>query len=708
VESVDATFLDEPQMSMRGYIDVLLRHRWIVAACFLAALATAVGASLWMPPVYQASTTVTADKVPPVVLLDRPGEFSIFADQAAAQAPNVSTLAELIRSDAVRAGASAMLATTVGADAEHVLDSGMDVRPIRNTDLVRISVEHTNPRLAAAAADALANSLIDLNLKSRRQRATETRQFIEGQLAQASQELRAGEDALVRFKDQFGNIALMEDTSITVQKLAALEAQQVDLQLQKRELEERIAWARAHGAGHARITPTQSSENQLVTGLQNTLAALEIERAGLRQQLTSQHPAVVATEAKIAETRNWLDAALTRDQAALDARERDLTGAIAHYAEKIRGVPSREVELARLMREAKKAEEVYLLLSQRLQEAGIAEASIGSAIRVVDVAKVPHAPIRPRRQMNTLFGAVLGLMIGGLAAFVKDQIDDTVQSSEEVERVLKAPVLGAIPILGGPGVSGNGPGRDGGGLLVLAGPGAQERAAWRVVEAYLALRTHVLFSLPDAQHKHLMVTSALSSEGKSTVAMNLAIAIARTGRRVWLVDGDLRRRTLQRFFSTNGSPGLATFLAGQADVNDVVCQADEPNLWFLPSGPTVPNPTELLGAQRMKQLMDEARAHSDVLILDSPPALPVTDAEVAGAQVDGALVVVKVGVTSRRSLKHVRQRLEGVGIKIVGAVLNFVPARSGDAYYYDTYYNRTEKSKKEDRQYAARQKEGKS
>src|SRR5437870_3921058 len=331
-------------MCIRGYIDVLLRHRWIVAACFLAALATAVGASLWMPPVYQASTTVTADKVPPVVLLDRPGEFSIFADQAAAQAPNVSTLAELIRSDAVRAGASAMLATTVGADADHALDSGMDVRPIRNTDLVRISVEHTNPRLAAAAADALANSLIDPNLKPRRQR---------------------------------------------------------------------------------------------VTGLQNTLAALEIERAGLRQQLTSQHPAVVATEAKIAETRNWLDAALTRDQAALDARERDLTGAIAHYAEKIRGVPSREVELARLMREAKKAEEVYLLLSQRLQEAGIAEASIGSAIRVVDVAKVPHTPIRPRRQMNTLFGAVLGLMIGGLAAFVKDQIDDTVQSSEEVERVLK-------------------------------------------------------------------------------------------------------------------------------------------------------------------------------------------------------------------------------------------------------------------------------
>ena len=408
---------------------MLLRHRWIVAACFLAALATAVGASLWMPPVYQASTTVTADKVPPVVLLDRPGEFSIFADQAAAQAPNVSTLAELIRSDAVRAGAAALLATTVGADAEHVLDSGMDVRPIRNTDLVRISVEHTNPRLAAAAADALANSLIDLNLKSRRQRATETRQFIEGQLAQAdaapppfwqglARELGllgaalpeaqgglgggmvahaammetlggalAGEDALVRFKDQFGNISLTEDTSITVQKLAALEAQQVDLQLQKRELEERIAWARAHGAGHARITPTQSSENQLVTGLQSTLAALEIERAGLRQQLTSQHPAVVATEAKIAETRNWLDAALTRDQAALDARERDLTGAIAHYAEKIRGVPSREVELARLMREAKKAEEVYLLLSQRLQEAGIAEASIGSAIRVVDVAK---------------------------------------------------------------------------------------------------------------------------------------------------------------------------------------------------------------------------------------------------------------------------------------------------------------------------------
>src|SRR5438552_16586651 len=119
-------------MSIRGYIDVLLRHRWIVAACFLAALATAVGASLWMPPVYQASTTVTADKVPPVVLLDRPGEFSIFADQAAAEAPNVSTLAELIRSDAVRAGAAALLASTGRAGREHVLDSSRGLPQLRS------------------------------------------------------------------------------------------------------------------------------------------------------------------------------------------------------------------------------------------------------------------------------------------------------------------------------------------------------------------------------------------------------------------------------------------------------------------------------------------------------------------------------------------------------------------------------------------------
>src|SRR5207244_7594232 len=115
---------------------------------------------------------------------------------------------------------------------------------------------------------------------------------------------RAGEDGRCRVKDQVGTIAVTEDTSITLQKLAALEAQQVDLELQQRGVEERIAWARAHGAGHARITPTQSSENQLVTGLQSTLAALEIERAGLRQQLTHQHPAVAATEAKLGETRN--------------------------------------------------------------------------------------------------------------------------------------------------------------------------------------------------------------------------------------------------------------------------------------------------------------------------------------------------------------------------------------------------------------------
>jgi capsular exopolysaccharide synthesis family protein len=209
----------------------------------------------------------------------------------------------------------------------------------------------------------------------------------------------------------------------------------------------------------------------------------------------------------------------------------------------------------------------------------------------------------------------------------------------------------------------------------------------RVAEAYRTLRTHVLFSIPDVERKRLVVTSALPQEGKSTVVANLALAIARADRKVWLVDGDLRRSTLRRWFPEAGSPGLARLLAGQASVDDVVRPTTEPNLWYVDSGPTMPNSGELLGAHRMALLTEQARTRADVVLFDSPPLLPVADAEVTATQVDGVLMVVRVGETNRRALAQARRRLERVGAKIVGAVLNFVPASRRDDRYYDLYYN---------------------
>jgi tyrosine-protein kinase Etk/Wzc len=610
------------------------------------------------------------------------------------------------------------LAPKVGSGVAKAAVDALAVQQVRQTELVRISIEYTDPGIAAAAANAVTDSLIELNLTGRRQRATKMREFIGRELQEASQRLRDAEDTLLSFRNSNGDVSLTQETSLTLQKLADLRAQLVDVRLQRDTAESRIVAVRERLANQAKLTPTQWTPSPLVGSLEEQLTKLEIELSGLRRVFTQKHPAVISTTAKIEETKQRLSAELAtslrpgvyavdpayqqlhnaqvQDEvtlAALRSRERAMQDAIAAYEVRMRGVPLREVGLARLTRDTKESEEIYLLLSEKYEQARIAESSIGSVIRVVDPAKVPNAPVRPRRQRNTLFGGLLGVMFGVAGALLAEQLDDTVKSAEEIEGVLGAPVLGAIPMESGarpPGTGERGTKEDGTQkeeMAVLPLLAATDRRS-STAEAYRGLRTHVLFSMPDVESKRLLVTSAFPREGKSTIAANLAVAIARTDRRVWLIDSDMRRPALWRWFEGAGSAGLAGMLAGQADVDTVVRQTAEPNLWYVEAGPSAPNPAELLGSQRMARLMERAQAEADVVLMDSPPILPVTDAEVVAAQaVDGVLLVVRAGQTSKRALALARKRLERVGAKLVGAVLNCVPDARRDSYYYGSYYD---------------------
>lgn len=206
-------------------------------------------------------------------------------------------------------------------------------------------------------------------------------------------------------------------------------------------------------------------------------------------------------------------------------------------------------------------------------------------------------------------------------------------------------------------------------------------------EAFRILRTQLLYAMPEPSRKCLLVTSALPGEGKSTVVTNLATAFARTGRKVWVIETDLRRPGLDRVYPeavSNG--GLAGFLAEQAQLSESVRPTKEPNLWYVAGG-TAPNPPELLASQRMSRFIAEGRVLADVVLLDSPPLLPLSDTSAVGRNADGAVLVVHVGQTNRRALAHTRRRLEQAGVPLMCAVLNFVPSDSRDSYHsaYQAY-----------------------
>jgi capsular exopolysaccharide synthesis family protein len=562
--------------------------------------------------------------------------------------------------------------------------NGLHVEPVRNTNLLHVIVVARTPKIAAKGADAVTAALIEVDSASRSRQAAENRRIIQRQLAMIAPKLRASEDALATFNSQHKDVVPADHTALIVNKLAQLEAEQVDLSLQQQEIHARITATRQGLSGQTRISPTEWIPSPLITSLQNQLASQEVELSGLRSQFTPRHPAVMDLEAKIAETKRRLDIETGRNPqvdrygidpvyerlaeqlrqdevaiAALDARARAVDGAVADYEARLQQLPGVELQQARLARDAKEADAITQMLSQRLQQALIGEASAGSIIRVVDGAGRADRPARSR-WLGAMLGGVLGIMLGFGGSLLKEQLDDPVKSGEDAGALLRVPVLATIPVVRKP--SG-----------VFKAPSSRPQFA----EAFRYLRTNLL-SLPQEPLRTLLVTSPGPNEGSDIVATNLSIALAQSGRRVWLVECDLRKPTLSSTWASRQMRGrrdigLAEYLRGEKPVSLDACRTAVDNLWFLPAGVRPSDPAELLSNGQMGAFLKRSGDNVDVLVLLAPPLQAAADAAILASRVDGVLLVVQATATPRDAAHWAREQLEGVGANVLGVVVTGAP-----------------------------------
>ncbi len=287
---------------------------------------------------------------------------------------------------------------------------------------------------------------------------------------------------------------------------------------------------------------------------------------------------------------------------------------------------------------------------------------------IVEPAQPPTEPIRPRRILNTAFAAASGCIIACVAVFLMEYLINTLEDADEVREVLSLPSLGAIPRVKS--------WQEDGRLRVQA-------EEWPAGEAFRILRTNIQFSSVDRVVRTLLVTSVVPDEGKTAIVANLGAVIAQGGRQVLLVDGDLRRPRLHRTLEVPNRAGLTSLILGSGDRQECVVETDIPNLHVLPSGPLPPNPSELLGSQRMQELLHELAQQADVVLIDSPPVLPLADAAVLARQVDGVLLVLEAGRTRQEAARRAVENLRQVGANLIGVVLNGVPTRGGGYYYYE-------------------------
>ena len=340
-------------------------------------------------------------------------------------------------------------------------------------------------------------------------------------------------------------------------------------------------------------------------------------------------------------------------------------------------------ELARLQGVLGEYQSSYIFLTRSYQNIRLAEGQAIDSLIIDEPARLPQSPIGPRVLQNTLLAAVVGAMLAVGVAFLIEYLDDTIKTVEDVRQALGLSALGAVTQFH----QGE---KEADWLIASSHPRSP------ISEGYRALRTNLQFSTVDNPLRTLLITSANPIEGKSTTVANLGVVMAQAGLSVVLVDSDLRRPALHKFFQLPNAAGLTSALlqegANPRSSNpDGYLQATEvENLRVLTSGPLPPNPSELLGSRRMGELIERLKGEADVLLFDSPPALAVTDAAVLANQVDGVLLVVDAGTLRRDAAQRVRESLNKVGANLLGVALNKISAKDAASYYYYYYYSSEE------------------
>lgn len=344
-----------------------------------------------------------------------------------------------------------------------------------------------------------------------------------------------------------------------------------------------------------------------------------------------------------------------------------------------------EEELARLEDNLSRYRATYASLLTSYEDIRVTEAKRTSNILVVEPAEVPGSPVSPRTLMNTLLAAIVGAMLAVGVVFLIEYLDDTMKTDEDVERELALPTLGNIAKIESI--------RDPTDNLVTLKYG---RSA--IGEAYRVMRSNVQFAWVDNPSSTLLVTSPGAEEGKTTIVANLAVVMAQAGQKVVLVDADLRRPALHKFFDMKNDVGLTDLLVGEGhELTAALKPVSEDGLRVLTAGKIPPNPAALLGSDSMRNLIDALRAEADVVLFDSPPVLAVADTGVLASLVGGALMVLDSGRTRSEGSRRAKEALDNSGVRLIGVVLNCLSRRGSYGYYHYYYYSEDEGRQKRSR-----------
>ncbi|MGA2335633.1 MAG: polysaccharide biosynthesis tyrosine autokinase [Terriglobales bacterium] len=569
--------------------------------------------------------------------------------------------------------------------------SGLKLSVVPRTRIVEIHYSHPDPRLAAQIVNMLINTYIEQNFKTKFESTTQTSEWLSQQLADLALKVETSQEKLVRYQKDHNILGIDEKQNIVTSKLDELNKELTDALGDRIQKESAYKFA---SAGNPEIF-AKAESSTVLSQLRTQESDLRMKYAEATTQFGSSYPKVMQLGNQLKQVEESIQAEDKRIASRVQneylsalQREKLLTTALEVQKQEANQLNESAIEYNLLKRDAESNRQLYEGLLQKLKEAGVSAGLRSSNIRVVDLARVPTSPSAPNIPRNIVLGLALGLFGGVGLALVLEHLDNTVRTPEEVQIISDLPSLGIIPLSkkllaknrknghARLSLSPRSSESDSLGLIAFARPRSE------LAESYRALRTSILLSSLGSPPKVILVTSALPQEGKTTTSINLAIVLAQRGGRVLLVDADLRRPGIHKALGLRNTSGLSTLMTGGNGSEDAIVSTEIPYLFVLTAGPPPPQPAELLGSTLMKDYLARWREEFAHIVIDTPPALSVTDAVSLSVEADSVLVVVRSGQTTKAALRRVRDLLSHVNARITGVLVNAFDLHSGSSYYY--------------------------
>ncbi len=577
----------------------------------------------------------------------------------------------------------------------------LEIKPIVNTNLVKIIFTTPNAGLSARLANAHAHAYIREGIELRTQANAEAERFLRDKLVELKEKLEKSELALNNYRRDKGIVpGLMSvdgKETVVIARLSDLSRELTNAQVARIGLEAEVDQVRKNQLPQQ--LPSSNSNGNSASSTPPVKAQLDAamsDYVAMAKQFKPDYPPMVRAKARIDQLQQSYNEEIQTFSAGIIAafnaaktKEADLQDEMSRQRSQALSVNDASVGYAILQREVDTNRELYNSVLQRMKDLGLAAESQSSNTVVVDDAQVPGGPSGPHRKMALLQAITFGLALGIGLAFLIEYQDKTLKTPEQVEQYLRLPNLAAVPAFSRhetraiakrngadhtPAIMGS---------RELAGSMSQYSV---VGEAYRSLRTALMLSRAGAPPKTILFTSASNSEGKTVSALNTAVVFAHTGVRVLLIDVDLRRPRCHKVLALENLAGLTEVLAGACNVSDLIRTTDIDSLSFLSAGSIPPNPSELVGSDKMRDTLAQLTSEFDVVVIDSPPILPVTDAMLLSTMVDGVVLVVNSSKTSKQHVKAAYARLEFARAKVFGVLLNQVDVNSQHYQYYRRYY----------------------